>query len=308
MRWLTVSVYFYSALGKLDFEFLHSVGLQMLGVLFRLLGQDARTVPSSIQIAMVAGFPCIELLVAMGLAWKKGRRVAGFFAISLHLTLIVVLGPLGLGHRPSVLIWNALFAVQAYYLFVVPCVALQDDSNLKQINAPNLERWRTRPMEWFCTTMIALVMIVLVVVMPMTERFGLWDHWPSWALYAPHSSRVQVEVSAGVISRLPRELVALMEKPNDEADADLDWVKVPIDAWSLKTLDAPIYPQSRFQLGVARHIAKGVDSEFQVRVKILGTANRITGLRQWKTLDTSLEIAEASIADYWLNTKPREQQ
>jgi len=302
MRWLTVSVYFYSALGKLDFEFLHSVGLQMLGVLFRLLGQDARAVPSSLQIAMVAGFPCIELLVAMGLAWKKGRRVAGLLAIGLHLTLIVVLGPLGLGHRPSVLIWNALFAVQAYYLFVVPCVALQDNCSAKQINAPNLGNWRTTPTEWVCTAMITLV-----VVMPMTERVGLWDHWPSWALYAPHSSRVQVEVSAGVVSRLPRELVALMEKPNDEADADLDWVKVPIDAWSLKTLAAPIYPQSRFQLGVARHIAKEVDAEFQVRAKILGTANRFTGLRQWKTLDTSLEIAEASIADYWLNSKPREQ-
>ena len=303
-----VSIYFYSALGKLDFEFLHSVGLQMLGVLFRLLGQDARAVPSWIQIAMVAGFPCIELLVAIGLARKKSRRVAGFLAIGLHLTLIVVLGPLGLGHRPGVLIWNALFAVQAYYLFVVPCVALQDNSILKQSNAPNLGNWRTRPMEWVCTTMIALVMIALVVVMPMTERFGLWDHWPSWALYAPHSSRVQVDVSAGVISRLPRELVALMEKPNDEADTDQDWVRVPIDAWSLKTLNAPIYPQSRFQLGVARRIAEEVDAEFQVRVKILGIANRFTGFRQWKTLGTSLEIAEASIAHYWLNSKPREQR
>ena len=151
-------------------------------------------------------------------------------------------------------------------------------------------------------------MIALVIVMPMTERFGLWDHWPSWALYAPHSSRVQVEVSAGVISRLPLELTALMEKPNDEADADLDWVKVPIDVWSLKTLDAPIYPQSRFQLGVSRHIAKEVDAAFQIRVKILGTANRFTGFRQWKTLDSSFEIAEASIADYWFNSKPREQR
>ena len=303
LKWLTVSIYFYSALGKLDFEFLHSVGLQMLGVLFRLVGQDLGAIPFSTQLAMVAVFPCIELAVAIGLTRRKSRRVAGLFAIGLHLILIIVLGPIGLGHRLGVLIWNALFAVQAYYLFVVPELALPDKNDLQQIKAPNLSSWRNRSMELVCTVLIAVI-----VVMPLTERFGLWDHWPSWALYAPHSSRVQVDVAAESISRLPTELAAITKKPNDDADGGLSWVKVPIDAWSLETLDAPIYPQSRFQLGVARHIAKAVDAEFQIRVTILGTANRFTGLRQWKTLDTFVEIAEASIADHWLNSKPRVQR
>jgi hypothetical protein len=303
LKWLTVSIYFYSALGKLDFEFLHSVGFQMLRVLFRLVGQDVGTIPLSMQLAMVATFPCVELAVAIGLTRRKSRRMAGFFAIGLHLILIVVLGPIGLGHRLGVLIWNALFAVQAYYLFVVPSVALPHQSDVRQSDAPNLSSWRNRSMELVCRVMIAVV-----VFMPLTERFGLWDHWPSWALYAPHSSRVQVDVAAGSISRLPRELVALLlEKPNDEAYGDLDWVSVPIDAWSLQTLDAPIYPQARFQLGVARHIANEVDADFQVRVTILGSADRFTGHRQRKTLDTAFEIAEASIADYWLNSKPRVQ-
>ena len=301
MSWLTVSVYFYSALGKLDFEFLHSVGLQMLGVLFRIAGQDVSLVPPSMQIAMVTAFPCIELIIAICLATRKLRRVAGLSAIGLHLTLIVVLGPLGLGHRFGVLIWNALFAVQAYYLFVMPRTARHDNAHSEHCNAPNLSKWTKSSADMVCSTLIAVVM-----AMPATERFGLWDHWPSWALYAPHSSRVHVEVAAGSISRLPRELAALIQRPNGELDASLDWAKVPIDAWSLQTLDAPIYPQARFQLGVARHVTKQVDAEFQVRVTILGTANRITGLRQSKTIDTSVQIAEASMGDFWFNSKPRE--
>lgn len=304
LLWLTVSIYFHSALSKLDFEFLHSVGRQMLGVLFQIAGQDASVISFSMQFAMVAAFPCIELAIAIGLTRSKTRRMAGLFAIGLHLILIFVLGPFGLGHRLGVLIWNALFAVQAYYLFAVPRIAQQDNFVLEQIDTPNLSSGRNSSMELVC-----IVLIALVVVMPVTERFGLWDHWPSWALYAPHSSRVQVDVAAGSISRLPPELAALTKKPNDEAaDVDLGWVRVPIDAWSLKILDAPIYPQARFQLGVARHVAKEVDSEFQVRVTILGTANRFTGLRQWKTLDTSIQIAEASVADYWFNSKPRAQR
>ncbi len=303
MSWLTVSIYFYSALGKLDFEFLHSVGLQMLRALFRILGLDVGLFPPSMQTIMVAAFPSVELLVAIGLAKRRTRRIAGGFAIGLHLMLIVVLGPLGLDHRLGVLIWNLLFAVQAYYLFVMPKIAQKDNAFAEQGNAPNVSVWRERFGKVVCSTLMAVLM-----VMPLTERFGIWDHWPSWALYAPHSSRIQVDVAAGNISRLPRELAALIPRPTSEADADLDWVKVPMDAWSLQTLGAPIYPQARFQLGVARHVAKEVDAEFQVRVTILGTANRFTGLRTWNTLATSMEIAESYVADYWLNSKPREQR
>ncbi len=299
MRWLVVSIYLYSALGKFDFEFLHTVGQQMLGAMAKLVSQDSSAIPAPMRLALVAVFPLTELAIAVGLAWPRSRRIAGLLAIVLHFALIAILGPLGLNHRLGVLIWNGLFSVQAFYLFVVKRKTGPDN----RVDAPpqvrNSHGWLRGLPQTLCSVLIAMV-----IVLPSTERFGIWDHWPSWALYAPHSSRVRVEVAGTSVGRLPAELTALISQPSMPEGEMLDWVIVPIDAWSLRSLDTPIYPQSRFQLGVAKTIANLVDSESEVRVTIMGTASRFTGQRQSQVLDGSTQIDKAGV-NYWLNAKPR---
>ena len=299
MSWLLVSIYFYSALGKLDFEFLHTVGQQMLGAMANLVGQDSSSMSAARKLVLVAIFPVIELAIAVGLAMPSSRRVAGIFAIGLHLTLILILGPLGLNHRLGVLIWNAQFVGQAYFLFVVKRISVPDSEIAQRQLEPKLEGSRGGCLQTLCGALVGLV-----IVMPGTERFGIWDHWPSWALYAPHSSRVVVEVAAPSVRRLPTELVALLNRPSTEPDEMPVWVSIPMDAWSLQSLHTPIYPQSRFQLGVARQIASVIDSEFAIRVTVLGTAGRFTGRRQSTILDGNSEISKAG-GIYWFNTIPR---
>jgi len=299
MRWLMISIYCYSALGKFDFEFLHSVGQQMLGALAKLLGQDLSAMPNWLRLGLVAAFPLCEFAIAIGLAMPKSRRVFGFFAIGLHLSLILVLGPFGLGHRLGVLLWNIQFAVQAYFLFVVRQCACDGEILSEQLVAPEGRKHTFSP--GHC---IGLALIAMVIVMPITERFGIWDHWPSWALYAPHSSRVRIEVAPSAIARLPAGLGVLIDKSTAEADELPDWVAVPIDAWSLSSLDTPIYPQSRFQLGVAKQIASEVSSEFQIRITLLGCANRFTGLRKSEVIEGTSKIVDAG-AGFWFNTRPR---
>jgi len=299
MRWLMVSIYFYSAFGKFDFEFLHTVGQQMLGAMAKLVGQDSSTIPASMRLAIVAAFPMTELAIAFGLAWPKSRRIAGLLAIVLHFTLIAILGPWGLNHRLGVLIWNALFSVQAFYLFVVK--RKTEPSN--RIDALQPMRNNSGRLSVVSQT-ICIALIAMVIALPCTERFGIWDHWPSWALYAPHSSRVRVEVAGPSVGKLPAELVALIAQPSLPEGEILDWVIVPLDAWSLRSFDTPIYPQSRFQLGVAKTIASLIDSESEVRVTILGTASRFTGQRQSQVLEGSTQIDKAG-ANYWFNANPR---
>ena len=301
MNWLLVSIYFYSALGKLDFEFLHTVGQQMVGAMANLVGQDSSGISASLKLALVAIFPLIELAIAVGLAWPTSRRVAGIFAIGLHLTLINILGPFGLNHRLGVLIWNAQFVGLAYFLFVAKRVSVPESEISERQLGLKIEGWRNGYLQTLCSVLIAFV-----ILMPSTERFGIWDHWPSWALYAPHSSRVVVEVAAPSVRRLPAELVALINRPTPEADEMPVWVSIPMDIWSLQSLDTPIYPQSRFQLGVARRVASDVGSESEIRVTVLSTANRFTGRRQSTILEGNSEIANAG-GNYWFNTTPRRQ-
>jgi hypothetical protein len=300
MRYLIIGIYFYSAVGKLDFEFLHSVGQQMLWTMAKWTGHDLATFSDSSRIALVTIFPVVELAIAIGLIGAKSRRVAGVFAIGLHLVLIAVLGPLGLNHRPGVLIWNGQFAVQAFLLFVVKQAADRDiDVNANGAKQIWFFQWTQRLQSWIC-----IAMVTVVSIMPCTERFGIWDHWPSWALYAPHSSRVRVEVASSSVERLPATLAALIISPPANEEESVVWLPVPIDAWSLKTLDTPIYPQSRFQLGVARYLVNEIDSEFQIRITLFGTADRFTGQRIMSILEGNEQIAKSSHL-FWLNSKPR---
>ena len=299
MRYLIIGIYFYSAIGKIDFEFLHSVGQDMLGAMATWTGHDLATIPDTSRIALVAIFPVVELAIAIGLLWTKSRRVAGVFAIGLHLVLIAVLGPLGLNHRPGVLLWNSQFAVQAFLLFVVTQTADGDiDVNANGARQIWFFHWMHRIQESFC-----IAMVTVVSIMPCSERFGVWDHWPSWALYAPHSSRVRVEIASSSVERLPETLASLMTPIANEEESVV-WLPVPIDAWSLKTLDTPIYPQSRFQLGVARYLVNEIHSEFQIRITIFGTADRFTGQRKISIMETNEHIAKSN-ALFWLNSKPR---
>ena len=117
--WLTVSIYFYSALGKFDTEFLHTVGQQFWQGLAQLFGmsQPAGVPRAARSIMLIALLPTTELLLAAGLAWPVTRRAAGVLAIAFHLGLMALLSPLGLDHSAGVVFWNLQFAGQALCLF-----------------------------------------------------------------------------------------------------------------------------------------------------------------------------------------------
>ena len=284
MRWLLISIYFYSASGKFDYEFLHTVGQQMLAMVLKGIGLDLQALPLGIRLTLVATLPLVELATACGLAWPRTRRMAGCLAIGLHLGLIVILGPFGLNHRLGVLLWNAQVAIQVYWLFVAKQTPEPE---------PSSAAWPQR----FATAMIGAA-----IVMPSTERVGLWDHWPSWALYSPHSSRVYVEFAGPALDRLPESLRQLVLETPANPDEIALWLTVPIDRWSLATLDTPIYPQARFQLGVAEKIA--TDSQADVRVTVLGAAARFTGIRRRSVLEGVSDLTSASRL-FWINHRPR---
>ncbi len=291
LQWLLISVYFFSALGKLDFEFLHTVGQQMLSVVVGKTGFDIQQIPIGARLFLAAAFPLIELSVAIGLAFPSTRRLSACLAIAVHLGLVLILGPLGLNHRWGVLVWNVQVAVQAYLLFY---------------SRPMVEKQPVEPKSagllW--SQRFASTVVVVAIGLPCVERLGLWDHWPSWALYAPHSSRVYVEVATPELERLPVALQQLAKANLADSEEIAIWVALPIDRWSLQTLDTPIYPQARFQLGVAKSLAARLSQTDSIRVKVLGTASRFTGVRNTEVFEGA-RLAKAG-QQFWVNHHPRD--
>ena len=119
MRALVISVYVYSAIGKMDFQFLHTVGQQFLTAMGETMGLDFESWNMGARVAVAWLLPVSELLIAGLLSYQPTRRVGGVFAVAFHVGLMLLLG-VKLQHSAGVVLWNAQFAVQAVLLFCLP--------------------------------------------------------------------------------------------------------------------------------------------------------------------------------------------
>jgi hypothetical protein len=145
------------------------------------------------------------------------------------------------------------------------------------------------------------------MILPATERFGsLGPLAELGVVRSAQQPRSSGSVRHLASARLPADLVQLTNVPLLPSDEEiLGWVNVPIDRWSLQSLDTPIYPQARFQFGVAREIAGMVDSETHIRV--IGSGVReslhrsIVPAKFCRITCNSTKLQHR----YWLNTRPR---
>jgi hypothetical protein len=292
-RWmmpLAISVYVYSGLGKLDFQFAHSVGQEMISVATRPFGGLPENLSPEMRSALALVLPAGECLTGLFLIPRRVRPIAGSLLIAMHGVLIGLLGPWGLNHSWGVLIWNSLLIVQAWFLFVRPT----EDRGASEPPTPESAE-RGRPNRLNVGGLLARGLVTIVIVAPLFERAGYWDHWLSWALYAPHSSRVDVDIHRSALEPLDKSLRHALE-----ADDDQDgWQRLSLSRWSLESLGVPIYPQARYQLGLTREIARRHQLGDAVRVKIRGPADRWSGRRSVEWAVGQNELRRAS-ERFWL--------
>lgn len=292
---LAASVYVYSAAGKFDFQFQHTVGQDLLGVLANFLGGLPFNLDANTATRITLLFPTVELLAGLGLYLPKTRRLSVVVLVLMHISLLILLGPWGLNHSRGVLIWNLMLIAQAYLLFWVRPAAqptVTESKNADHAMLPHSDD----PMRSGTTLFVKLV-ILLAILCPLLERSGYWDHWTSWSLYSPHTSRAEIELHRSVCGELDSELTAFLEEDEDRDG----WQRLSLESMSLGSRFVPIYPQARYQLAVANQIcsSNGLDSE--VRVKLKGVADRWTGKRSESHLIGKQQIQEAC-EDFWLNT------
>lgn len=274
---LMVSVYAYSSLGKFDFQFTHTVGQQFLDQLSNVFQVDVEDWPllvkHSAKIALV--FPATELALAVGLACKKTRRYAGVLLMVMHASLIGLLGPWALNQSLGVLVWNGVLLVQIY-LLAVERDEIEPQSESEQAGSRIGGTLRG----------IAVLVIGVVVVMPICERHGYWDHWLSWSLYSPHTSRTNIEFHRSVTQQLPQSAIPFLEPLSDGGT----WQSLDLGGWSLSERLVPVYPQARYQTQLAFDLAQAARTEDGVRVIEKGVSDRWSGRRIEKRLIGRSEI------------------
>jgi len=266
LRLLCISIYIFSAVGKFDYQFMHTVGQQFLNATVGLIGHNTDALSPELSAKLTLVFPAFELLVAVLLSFTKTRRIGIIAAIILHTNIILILSPLGLGHKPGVLIWNGLFIALIPILFAIP-------SQLPEMSEASLGR------------RIARWTIIAASLLPVLEPHGKYDHWLAWGLYSPRTSRAEINIHLYKIRELPELEPYLLPHSGDIPFRELD-----IRKWSLAELNVPIYPQDRFQLAVARYLAHSYNLKSGIEVHLMGIADRFTGRREVEILRGAHEI------------------
>ncbi|MDG1893827.1 MAG: hypothetical protein P8J37_02855 [Fuerstiella sp.] len=231
MRLTFATIYIFAALSRLGADVDAGMSRQLLQTVCHLLGADQLLRNERLFFIVCLAMTLVELAVGLCLLLSRFRRLAVVMAMALHLTLLVLLSPIGLNHHWGVLIWNAFFLIAIPLLFA--------DVNQPGSNDP------------FATVRLRLT-AAIVVLFPLSGLFDIADNWPSWQLYSPRPDIVRLYVDEGAVGQLPKHVRQFVAEP-----APLDtWCPVRLDWWSLAMTGAPIYPEDRFQLNVVRSVVQ----------------------------------------------------
>ena len=274
---LTISIYFWSAISKLDADFVSSHGQTLIEALLRSVGINAANWTANWKSCLAVLLPVGELSLAVGLCWSRTRRAALIAATALHVGLILALGPLGLGHRPGVLLWNVAFIGHDWLLFGARSFAVPHSVGASQRTAFRLNAG------------LRTAVIAFVCIWPMTKCWRLCDRWLAWSVYSAQSERVSVTFTDEGLCRLPESARRCV------TDGEL-----PLDRWSLAALDAPIYPQLRFHFGVVEWLRRRCGEDHLVEV-IVQHSQGAGGEIERMTIG---QLDEHRLA-FWINTRPR---
>jgi hypothetical protein len=259
VRGWCIATYAYSGLSKLDASFCHELGARFLEAACRPLGLDCLAWPAAARNLAILAMPAGELLVAAALAVPSTRRLGRAAAVVLHVALIAILGPSGLGHSTIVLVWNAAMLAEVWIAFDPALDRPGEDRGASWVSPPG----------W-----IGRGALLAGVLLPLGERSGYCDAWPGHALYASHVERTEVLVHEDEVESYPAELRRHVGAPGTGP-----WRRLDLTGWSRAARGVPAYPQARACNGLAEALAARYGDRRLIRVVQWGRADRWTGKR-----------------------------
>ncbi len=306
LRWLTVSVYFWSGVSKLDAAFPENQGRLLLDGLTNALGIDTQFWKAETLSNLARIFPWGELLVAL---WFGGWMLVAIFfttdrdgpadtvhwpsrmlrlgcgvVIAMHLTLMLIVGPLGLGHEPAVLVWNVYFIGQAWLLF-----GRRDALALRAV----------QPGERTIADRLITGFTLAAIIFPIASFWGWCDHWPAWSVYSSRPAVVEVWLDIDAAERLPPNLQECL-KPAPPLETRQQF---NLDAWSYREQGCPLYPQERYRLALARELIARHQLEAVTIVKVHSTPDWWSGRRN--VVELNLVQLDERLSRYAWNTQAR---
>lgn len=295
--WLTVSIYFWSAISKFDFTFFHEQGPVLIEALKHAVGihQAPTRWTNTLDVWAAASLAMGELSVAILLIPCRTRRFGVLLALVMHGALLVALGPLGLKHSGGVLVWNLFFAVQTWLLFWpnTPRRGVSEAGLLAIQLTRTGHRFRNG---------LATGLILVAVVLPVLEPVGGCDTWLAWAVYSARAG--QSEILCETDEPLPTTRVEFDSVVRTIDGQSAVFSHARIAAWSLRELGVPVYPQYRFHVAVGRYLQQELPSQHLVVTN--QKHHRWNGRpSELQVIDLQFRVDGNSDERFFWNTQPR---
>ena len=209
--------YIYSGLHKFNGGFLYSVWENM--ILKKFLNIENYYI-SKIWIHY-AGLllPFIEILIGISLLLIKNKRLIAYFAIGMHVILLIIL--IGNNQNSIVWPWNILMIFYIYILF-------WGDNSIR-INSS------------FFKNNFNKVIVFLVGILPFFSFFGLWDNYLSFNLYSGNVKQLTICIKD--IDKYP-ELKPYISNKKKSIYCK-GFKEFNLNYWAFKELNVPIYPEEK---------------------------------------------------------------
>lgn len=205
LYFILIGIYFHSGLTKLNANFIAYVFPNMLYAFHYFSLEEWQA--TSWQF-MAYSIPLGEMILALLLLIPKTRKIGLYTALVLHLGILYSIGPWGLDWNPIVWVWNfSMMALNVGLYRVLP------DSNLSYKN------------------IVAIAAMILFILLPFFNRFGLWNNYLSFSLYSGTTPNRQLHVSQiDLASEIPLFYV--------ENDTFID-----LNVWALEDIHTAIYAE-----------------------------------------------------------------
>jgi hypothetical protein len=174
--------------------------------------------------------PLVQVGFGIGLLTNRFRRVSLLAAVSMHVFILAMLGPVGLDWNNIVWPWTAAMAVFDILLF----------ADTERYAVGDFLTTRKRPYH-------ALVLVVFVAL-PALSFVNLWDSYLSAALYSGNLTEGTIYLSDAGRASLPAALAERVVRSSENTHI------LNIQRWAIEDLDVMPYPEARVYRAVAKHV------------------------------------------------------
>ncbi|MDB2657201.1 hypothetical protein N9Y60_04015 [Crocinitomicaceae bacterium] len=242
-QFLLIGVYLWSGAYKFGGSFIELTWDKMLRTL--LFIDDPGTRQSLHFLGY--GIPIVEMLIAVGLFFKKTRHLAILFAVATHIIILIYV----ITNKQNSVIYPWNFAM---IFLVVMCFYKAGNSMLDWAHLGSARRASVVPKKVKLQIASGALFFVL---MPALNPLGLWDNYMSFKLYSGTNGAFCVGLDKDQYKKVDPALYDyfwVVEKPNGKY-----WIYVNL--WALDELNVAFYPEERTFRKLAKSFCESGISE-----------------------------------------------